>query len=564
MSDGIDLRFRRSNQTFGTSLSFENDILSLLNNRGDILSSVNIDLIKKEELPTANEDNLGVIYLYTGPDDEYKHGYFYECVENSGVYSWENIVVQDSYLKSETYNKTETDTELAKKLNTDGSNTFTGVLKMRASISFKGAVAPSWSGIGIYELNDNDSVSLMASMEKIDGFTPASNNTYNIGVNSRKWKDLYLAGKAYIPTINNGADISVPTVAGTMARVEDIENKISNCITEIPQDIKLELNNGTVTLKTGSKTYDGNGLFAEVQTDSSLPNAGYNGQVVVIYTSTNVLATAFMGDSVASLPSPSSSYKVYYNTTDKKCYLDTGSWIEVSFPIALATSTITEFTSIDQVFNGSGRVGSTIFALPGVKGLIPDGRNEDGSLKSIEITVENVLTSQVSGTVDGHLLLNASGFYVSNNTFNYNIKENFNYQNNNKLAYLDVGLISISSGVITNFKFKNVFKALDYNDTSYIGSQSFPSKNIGLTLGASDTSYTAPTAGYIWFAKVATAAGQYIQLITPQMYNQVYANFVNQSLTIWSPIKKGETFNVRYNANGTTEHFEFIKAVGDV
>lgn len=100
--------------------------------------------------------------------------------------------------------------------------TFTDVIKMRASVSFKGAVAPSWSGIGIYELNDDDSVSLMASMEKIDGFTPASNNTYNIGVNSRKWKDLYLAGKAYIPTINNGGDITVPISAGTMALISDI------------------------------------------------------------------------------------------------------------------------------------------------------------------------------------------------------------------------------------------------------------------------------------------------------------------------------------------------------
>ena len=42
----------------------------------------------------------------------YKNGYFYKCVSDGqtpATYSWENIVVQNSYLKSETYSKTEVD-----------------------------------------------------------------------------------------------------------------------------------------------------------------------------------------------------------------------------------------------------------------------------------------------------------------------------------------------------------------------------------------------------------------------------------------------------------------------
>ena len=35
----------------------------------------------------------------------------------------------------------------------------------------------------------------------------------------------------------------------------DIYKNISNCITEIPQDIKVELNNGIITVKAGSKVY---------------------------------------------------------------------------------------------------------------------------------------------------------------------------------------------------------------------------------------------------------------------------------------------------------------------
>ena len=41
------------------------------------------------------------------------------------------------------------------------------------------------------------------------------------------------------------------------------KTQITNCITEIPQDIKLELNNGVLTLKAGSKVYVPNGFEAD-------------------------------------------------------------------------------------------------------------------------------------------------------------------------------------------------------------------------------------------------------------------------------------------------------------
>ena len=47
-------------------------------------------------------------------------------------------------------------------------------------------------------------------------------------------------------------------------------DNITNCITEIPQDIKLELNNGTLTLKAGSKVYKLDGTSITINTDVSL------------------------------------------------------------------------------------------------------------------------------------------------------------------------------------------------------------------------------------------------------------------------------------------------------
>ena len=52
------------------------------------------DLLKNsggavDELPEANADNLGRIVQYSGETSgQLVHGYFYECVENAGVYSW--------------------------------------------------------------------------------------------------------------------------------------------------------------------------------------------------------------------------------------------------------------------------------------------------------------------------------------------------------------------------------------------------------------------------------------------------------------------------------------------
>ena len=57
----------------------------------------------------------------------------------------------------------------------------------------------------------------------------------------------------------------------------DLSNStvISNCITSTPQPFKIELSNGTFTLKAGSKVYDGNGLFKTISSDISLTPSGY-------------------------------------------------------------------------------------------------------------------------------------------------------------------------------------------------------------------------------------------------------------------------------------------------
>ena len=105
----------------------------------------------------------------------------------------------------------------------DGESIMTGPLKMRATSSFQCAIAPYWDGVGFYKLNSDNSVTLIASIEDPDGFVPWVTNTYNIGSSLKKWKNLYLAGTAYIAKINNGYDLLVPAKSGTLATKEEVD-----------------------------------------------------------------------------------------------------------------------------------------------------------------------------------------------------------------------------------------------------------------------------------------------------------------------------------------------------
>ena len=174
--------------------------------------------------------------------------------------------------------------------------------------------------------------------------------------------------------------------AASSANLADIQNKITNCITKIPQDIKLELSDGTLTLKAGSIVYRGNGQAITIAQDISMTYPA-NATILVC---ASVSAPSLQGRLIANCFSgnadPQTPNSIYYDTSANivKFYPSSGgTGIEVSLPIAICTAT-GQITSIDQVFNGFGFIGKTIFALPGVEGLIPNGFNSDGTLNNIQ------------------------------------------------------------------------------------------------------------------------------------------------------------------------------------
>lgn len=457
-------------------------------------------------------------------------------------------------------------------------------------------------------------------------------------------------------------------------------NNISNCITEIPQDIKLELNNGTLTLKAGSKVYIPNGFETSIEplyawpvnsneiyyTESETPTVGdktYNEKGIYTYykvhdvsgttlvlqkgkdsdqvvnqvtvtrdtskdtyyskpdttkpkfdvvtidsdlsipkwnntvpglisiTSNRETWVALMEQQYSGISAPTSQYALWYDTTNNKIKSSSNAgptWKEgYCLPIAICTANSSKWTSIDQVFNGFGYIGSTVYALPGVKGLIPNGRNADGSLKSTEFTLDKVFIFTVppeygNPTYFGigndfpqqaHYVgekISADTIKALGNVMIYDDESNkvISTGDGGKTFYTQRAFyafkITHNNGKVSSLTPKTAFHALDYNDKSTISGWSMPSNRyIDLTLGASGTTYTAPANGcFTWYARNKNNGQFFIQNNSSGLIS--YRTFQTEhDMSGFIPAKAGDTIHLEYY-NLTFNVFRFIYAEGEL
>jgi hypothetical protein len=273
---------------------------------------------------------------------------------------------------------------------------------------------------------------------------------------------------------------------------------VSNCVTEVPQDINLELADGVLTLKSGSKLHLAYGNLENTSTvdaDISITNT-YDGEYVVIRNSTTSLYLANITGSfsgvIANRPTTLSvSTGLYFATDENKMYLTGNSgtdWYDgsnFSLPLGIVTVSNGAISSIDQVFNGCGYIGSTRFYLPGVKGRIPDGINADGTLKTQEYTVPDVNVYTLNGPANivitcGSERDNYGPYYEQVEKPNtgglwYNPETNILLRSTDagatwirRNAFVLGNLISGTDGKISSFHMKQPFHAVDSNDVEFI------------------------------------------------------------------------------------------------
>ena len=180
----------------------------------------------------------------------------------------------------------------------------------------------------------------------------------------------------------------------------------------------MELNDGVLTLKAGSKVYVPNGFeedgttpkFDEIILESDTPGYGsgegwsklpyifwYNPAVTDINQSVNHYS--------GSVAPTETRYMLWYDTTNNlvKYSDDTGAtWTSgLSLPICLASNiTGSKFDSITRIFNHISFIGKHLFVLPGIKGLIANSRYTNGALKTIPFEINKVLIKENGDAFD--------------------------------------------------------------------------------------------------------------------------------------------------------------------
>lgn len=308
--------------------------------------------------------------------------------------------------------------------------------------------------------------------------------------------------QALVDASASAAAASAQEAANSAVAARPLSAKnITNCITAIPQDIKLKLVDGVMTLKAGSKVYKANGESITISGDLVVAQGGTNTGAFAFYRSDNstvytvIASQTFSGTTAPANPVTTTTW-LDMGAKDVKVY-DGTQWVGgVSLPLCIFDNQDGKVTAVGQIFNGFGYIGSTAFILPGVKGLAPDGRNEDGSLKNFEMQVHGLYFRSITWDCSKgqELFLGYdisainSGFVSSGNLWRYfeqstepsspkkydiwynpdaNIIKRYleDGWKDVRLAYLGQWFSeSISPYRVTELKTKPTFCAVDYND----------------------------------------------------------------------------------------------------
>lgn len=236
--------------------------------------------------------------------------------------------------------------------------------------------------------------------------------------------------------------------------------------------------------------------------------------------------------------------------------------------------------------------GSNFTIKQGLKVLIPDGRNADGTLKNYVRTLEHDENTSIppSGTDYTLLLYHNQGgsrrtlpdckfikdlptiVPSSGNYAIYCEEANLVYgtsgsttANWEPLHCAYIGFYKLESNKqVSNLYTPEPLHLLDRNQSALIAGWAMPSDVYDdLTLGASASNYTAPSNGWAMFSKKTDGSDQSISLgMNNNVRFSARAYVAGATLSVSLPVRKGRSFYVSYSATGETVFFRFIYAVG--
>lgn len=375
----------------------------------------------------------------------------------------------------------------------------------------------------------------------------------------------------------------------------DLENKITNCIKEAPQRIKIEVqaNSNVLTLKAGSVFTIPNGVNVfdkETITSDDVWTINNDNTYLLFKGHNYVTIEKCVSGATDSLAG--TAYHVWYDTTNNKVQLYVSDGVtpyQTSLPFAQATVK-NGVVTIDEVFDTFGYIGNTLFDNKQMKYLAVNGKEENGTYKSIERETNKVSIYEIPNTANGNFYLGYNSTekleYYSPAVWSYNEKLNsIDYYNSPKYGMMFGGTFSTANGKIYNFKPKKAFRAVDYSDfeklsdnfnvlnsnalldsdKAEITSWGFPANGYTtLTLGASGAQYTAPADGWYIFAKAESGNNQYVQFGNTSNSMQLILKSPSDSgyLAGYFECSKGQNVTIHYTLGGYTRLFGFVYAKG--
>lgn len=263
----------------------------------------------------------------------------------------------------------------------------------------------------------------------------------------------------------------------SVSNIEKLSNKITNCIVQKPQKVKMTLENGVLTLKAGSVVYvpNGVGVFTEtvLQSDKTLTVQNFGeSQGLLVYNpssddyfpferewSGNTVPTGLTGNT-----------HIWYDTANNqiKYTNNAGStWnvYNISLPIAIVSmNSAGTVISIDQIFNCVGFMGITAFTLPGLQVLAPNGINSDGSLKNSMNVQNEVKVYTFPDFSRQELWANASGLVaVDVGIYKYDEESNFikYIPDGTNRSYAKIADIGNDGTRINSINQANAFRVID-------------------------------------------------------------------------------------------------------
>lgn len=318
-------------------------------------------------------------------------------------------------------------------------------------------------------------------------------NTYNFVttpsyIDGEHWEEVTLAATTSWGDITG--NIENQTDLQTVLNNQLNKTQLSNCILEIPQNINLVDNGTNIIIKAGTIGIKPNGFEA----DGSTPKFDYITVTADITLENNQTTTVMLGLNGAqnvyrtpinrcfsgpTAPESSVNLTIWYDTSTNlvKRYVNSA-WSVENFTLPLGILNYTASGtpgSIEQVFNGIGYIGNTVFVNPDVKVLITTAVNEDGNKVNTEYTTDSVyLGSTTNPNFEFVIALTPASFNTEKNCYvvdysSYSISpvppENINkwLNSQNGLFYIlkngmwlldpqvHLGFGTISNGVITEF-----------------------------------------------------------------------------------------------------------------